>query len=35
MHEHYNLAEGRLKTLDCFVPIESFASGHLIYGSYI
>jgi hypothetical protein len=35
MQEHYNVAEGRLKTLDYAGPIESFTSDHLIYDSYI
>jgi hypothetical protein len=33
--EHYNVAEGRLKTLDYGSRIESFTSDHLIYDSDI
>jgi hypothetical protein len=32
---HYNVAEGRLKTLDYGSRIESFTSDHLIYDSDI
>ncbi len=35
MQQHYNVAEGRLKTPDCSGVIETLTTGHLIFGSNI